>query len=70
MARPIWELGVEAPAVSPTRTGTLEEPVSLLDLLARVEGGAGRLVADHGPLYAVAAGYMIAPRDPLFGYDR
>ena len=45
------------------------EPVRLLDLFAGVEGGAGRLVADGVAVYAVAAGYVLALRDPLLGDD-
>src|ERR687893_1630791 len=46
------------------------EPAFFLDLLARVEWGAGGLVPDHAPVYAIAARDVVAPRDPLLGDDR
>ncbi len=46
------------------------EPFLLLDLLARVERRAGGLVADHGPVDAIPAGYVITTGDSFLGDDR
>ena len=63
MARPIWELGVEAPAVSPIRTGPSgSQP--LLYLFPAVQRCARRFVADGVALYAVAARYVVACLGP------
>ena len=41
------------------------KPIKLLDLLPGVERRAGRLVAYAIALYAVAAGYVVAPWHPF-----
>ena len=70
MASPIWELGVEAPAVSPMRTGPSgSQPLSSISSLLS-SGVSCWFVADGVTLYAVAARYVVAVRDPLVSDDR
>src|SRR5215211_8342973 len=50
--------------------GTFGEPATLLYLFATVQRRVCRFVADGVAVYAVAACYVIAARDPLLSDDR